>query len=117
MGILLESILDTPQIQEPHCQLFIGLTDPEDVATLINGAVTDTVDETIDSVQFGVKVSGYFAGDHSDLALLGPGHKLIRISHNKKYFNELSRPPGRSRRGAIRPGSGPSSGCLFTKML
>ena len=74
MDILIESFFNLPQTQKPSCQLFIGLTDLENVSPFIDGAIADLADEPVDGVQFGVKESCNFAGKHSDLPIVGPGH-------------------------------------------
>ena len=87
LHVQLESILRPPQIQHSHGQFFVGLADPEDVAALVKGTEANIFGHAVDGVRFGVKISGHFAGDHSDLAFVGPGHELIRISQNKKSIS------------------------------
>jgi hypothetical protein len=66
-------------------------------------SITDLVTDAIELLNFVVNVCIKLGGNHTDLAFVGPGDKLIRFCHNKTYFNELHRPPGRSRQGAIHP--------------
>ena len=102
-GILLERILYPAQSQKADSQFFVGLAQLENTTAFLLAPVADAVGLTVDGLQFGMNIICDFAGNHADLAFVGPGYKLIRFCHNKTYFNELHRPPGRSRQGTIHP--------------
>lgn len=112
LGILSESLFNPPQPKKPHGQFLVRLAQPDDILSLMDAVVADAVGHATDDLQLGMDIVAYFGGNHPDLVLFSPGHKLIRFCHNKMYFKELHRPPGPSHQGTILPGRGPSSGVV-----
>ena len=75
--------------------------------------VPDPFTQAIDTLQFFVKETSDFRGNHFDLTVLSPGHKLISFCHNKKSIsmNFAGHPAARTR-AQYSLSSGPSSGVV-----
>lgn len=86
LGKLEERILIPSQIQKFSSELLVSAAQLQEVWDFEPGPVPDLVADSVDFVDGLMHERGNLAGNHSDLPLLGPGHKLISFCHNSNVF-------------------------------
>ncbi len=86
LGKLEERILIPSQIQKLSSELLVSAAQLQEVRDFEAGPVPDLVADSVDLADRLMHERGNLAGNHSDLTLLGPGHKLISFCHNSNVF-------------------------------